>query len=1308
MNWSTTRLTVLVLCLAFLAGGALAERSMLGRQSQNEGMLVVPTPGKVTIDGKLTDWDWSGRIWVFADSAVRSRYSVEAAAMWDKDHLYLGARWKDPTPLNSTINPEFNVNEGWKADAWQVRVRTGDLISHATMWYYSTKGMPVFHIQFGKSDTVPFGGEGTFWVGKEKGTVLGRGIELAYLPTPEGDGFTQEVKIPWSILWKSVPELKAGMKIQLGHEFLWADPTGNTWPVHRYADNLQAGSTSREFFWTNWKGWGDAMLQAKGTVPVRTYIDESTKLVGTIPVRVTIPKDAARFTVVIEDQTGARVRNLAGDGDPEDYTVKGKGTGRTVEVPWDGLDDKGRLVPPGTYRVRGLTHKGLGAEYEMCFYNPGTPPWPTKGGAGAWGADHSPPNGVATGGDWTLVTWAVAEGGSGIIGLDAAGRKRWSDKRGTTRVTADARYAYAFVEHWYVKNILCRYRLADGAMVPFEVDGQPRVFDLPLAEILGETEPGHVTGMAVHGESLVLALSTNRLAILNAATAQPIRLVPLAGKPGGVAFGPDGAFYALLEGAIARIDLTTGASTPFATPGVGAFGAFTTDRDGNLLVADLGTDSQVKAFSPQGKVVYTCGKKGGRPLRGTYEADGLRAITSVAVDAVGEIWIVEGTNFPRRVSVWREDGKLVRDYLGNTGYAGTGSFLHDTDPSLAYVGPLEFKLDKTTRSWSLARILWTPDWAKGESFYVDPGNHAHAQRFTSQASGKPREYLYSHDHDEQVVYMDRGGRWQPVAALCTVGAILGKNELATSEFAGLNPFDTAIWNDDNRDAKVQRKECTIILTPSPSGGKGGGRSALAIGDGWGGRVGDDLSIYTNGLIRYRPQRFTDDGAPIYGLDGRFPLGVGDSGDLVPVPGEDRLLCMSNVGYAGPTKITGIDLKTNKVQWFYPNPYPGVHGSHRATMPKPGLLIGPLKIMGTARISDDVGSVFAMRGNLGQDFFLTTDGLYVGALFQDCRLPGESLPDKEEQLVGRPLEAFSEGGEPFNGWFGKQTDGVVRMTTGLPRQAAMIMQIKGLETIHRFDGGTLTVDVPALVKAEADNATRAAQASVAKRYTIGKVATPPVIDGEAKEWAKLPALPIAREGQPDKGTAKLTYDATNLYVLFEVADSSPWRNEGKDFGQLFKTGDAVDLQLGTKSGTKAGRNPQAGDLRLVLSQLAGKPAAILMAPVDPAAPAGTKKSYTSPVGTRLFDRVEILAGAQMQVKVLADRYVVEAAIPLTLLGLAPQAGYVLRGDAGFISSDGQGMINVARTYWSNRMTNLVNDLPLEAWFTPEAWGELVFE
>jgi len=1287
------------LAWAVLAGplAASAAENMIGRQSQNEGILVLPAPKQVNIDGDLSEWDWSGRIWIFADTDVRAQYSVEVAAMWDADNLYLAAKWKDPTPMFSTVDPVLNPSEGWKADAMQLRIRT-DKISHPTLWYYTPKKMPVFDIQYGQSLVKPFGGPGKFCIFKENATKLGRGIESAYRADADGQGFVQEVKIPWAVICDKVPAWKAGDKFQIGMEFLWGDPTGHTFPIHRYADNLQPGQTSREFFWEAWKNWGNATLVDKGHVPVRQYIADVERLAGTVPVRVNIPADAARFTVVIETPDGKRVRNLAGDFDPADYTVAGSEQNgrRDVEVLWDCLDDKGQLVTPGNYRVRGLTQRGLGAEYERCLYNPGTPPWATKAGNGAWGADHSAPHGVAAGGDWTFVSWQAAEGGSGVIGIDPTGQKRWEDRRGTSCMAADEKYVYTYVTNWYTKETLCRYDAHTGT--PQAWDGH--AFDCPLADLLGGAVTGQVVGLATGAGQIVIALDDGKLAVLDTATAKLLKTIE-APNPTAVAFGKTGQLYAVLNGKVSTVDIASGKSATIATPGVENPVALAVDQDGNVVVMDGGADYQIKAYTLAGKLAYTAGKKGGRPIRGDFDSQALSHVSSVAVDATGNIWAVENWNYPRRVSVWGRDGKLVRDYIGNTGYAGAATYLHDQRPELAYVGPIELKIDRAANKWSVTRILWVPDEAKGECFPISTAANVMPQRFTSSVSGQPHEYLYAHDDDRdtggQVLYMERHGTWQPVSAICRVGQISGKMgrgkavpEEPSGEFTGLDPFDVAIWNDLNGDGKVQRTECTIIPAITDKKGKHP-QTAISLNNGWGGRMGQDLVFYTDGLTQFRPLRFTADGAPIYGLEGMTKLPVDDTGDLVPVPAENLLLCLSFKGYSGPTKgMEGINPKTGGVAWSYPCLYPGVHGSHRAPMAQAGLLIGPLKICGVAHVNDTVGNVALLRGNLGQDFLFTTDGLYVGAMFRDCRLPGEKLPETEAGLRGKPMTGYSEGGEPFNGWFGKQSDGVIRLTTGLPRQAAMVLQVTGLDGIQRFTGGTVAIDPATVVAADHDNASRARAVTEKKEYTIAR---------NTGQWTKVNPLTVARSGLPDRALVRLAYDDQNLYARFEVQDSSPWLNEGKDFGRLFKTGDAVDIQLGAAAGS---------ELRVVIANFAGKPTAVLMKPVDASAPVELHKAYTSPVGTKKFDRVEVLTAATIKVLTKSDGYTVEATLPWAALGLKPMSGQPLRGDVGIISSDTAGLINVARTYWANPHTNLVNDEPLEAVLTPTAWGLFTFE
>src|SRR5690606_29679336 len=281
------------------------------------------------------------------------------------------------------------------------------------------------------------------------------------------------------------------------------------------------------------------------------------------------------------------------------------------------------------------------------------------------------------------------------------------------------------------------------------------------------------------------------------------------------------------------------------------------------------------------------------------------------------------------------------------------------------------------------------------------------------------------------------------------------------EFADCDPYDGVFWNDTNKDAIPQRSECIIVPAKKKANKVGGkGDSPLPLGGGWGSRMDQQLRFYTNGITAYAPMRFDDAGAPIYTPESMKPLGVKDRGDLVPVWDEPMLLVMSMTGYAGPTLgIRGVDTQANEVEWTYPNTYPHVHGSHRATMPSPGLVIGPLKITGVVEVNERVGHVLHLRGNLGQDFFLTADGIYIDSMFQDTRLPGQALPATEAALYDQPLPGCSMGGEPFNGWFGKQDDGVIRLTGALARQACTIMPVQGLDSIQRLPAQSINVDAP---------------------------------------------------------------------------------------------------------------------------------------------------------------------------------------------------------------------------------------------------------
>ena len=72
------------------------------------------------------------------------------------------------------------------------------------------------------------------------------------------------------------------------------------------------------------------------------------------------------------------------------------------------------------------------------------------------------------------------------------------------------------------------------------------------------------------------------------------------------------------------------------------------------------------------------------------------------------------------------------------------------------------------------------------------------------------------------------------------------------------------------------------------------------------------------------------------------------------------------------------------------------------------------------------------------------------------------------------------------------------------------------------------------------------------------------------------------------------------------------------------------------------------------------------------------------------------------------FLVEASIPWAWLKIKPVSGLKLRGDFGLLAADDGGTVTVARHYWSNKSTGLVNDVPGEADLVPQLWGELTLQ
>jgi hypothetical protein len=206
-----------------------------------------------------------------------------------------------------------------------------------------------------------------------------------------------------------------------------------------------------------------------------------------------------KASIVIENSKGDRVRNL----------VSGRtfGPGRHTLV-WDGLDEAGRLVAPGDYHWRGITHGGIKPLYQMNFANgdePTTEPW---------GPNHSALHHAAANRDLVFLAAPVTEGGWALLALDQNGKlvQGYEHQQGLgiqhNAIAADDQYLYCaqdgfpwggtrdvdvnkpdWVAEW--KLTLVRFAIATGKLVEFPE--KQRYIEVDSLEV-GSGLPAHGPG----------------------------------------------------------------------------------------------------------------------------------------------------------------------------------------------------------------------------------------------------------------------------------------------------------------------------------------------------------------------------------------------------------------------------------------------------------------------------------------------------------------------------------------------------------------------------------------------------------------------------------------------------------------------------------------------------------------------------------------------------------------------------------------------------------------------------------------------
>jgi len=1274
--------------IAALVAGALVIASVAHayfatiNKTDHKEMHLVPTPGPVLVDGDLNDWDMSGAILMFLDEGSKKVYSVRAAMMYDADALYVGAHVKDPSPMVNHYGFGGEVNMSWNADAIQLRfvsdpaiqsdasLQTGGRMSaeqqkhvcHFTLWYSTLDKKPGFFI--------------CYTLGFRDGQLNPKGVAAAYKKDADGKGYKFEYRVPWSVL-HAPRALKGGDKVQLQWQLHWGQKSGR---------GLKHGMTdvrnpaSGDLGYMGPACWGTGIVEATGNIKLAEE-GAAGRAEGHIPV--TFKLDEARsVSLAVYDAKGALVRTCLG---AEPYEA-GEHT-----YMWDGLSDRDVPAPAGRYTFKLLTHKGVEQKLVCDVGVSGTPPYQTEDGTGGWAGDYGFPTYVATDGDLVVLGTGSAEAAPASVCADLEGRKLYGTTAGGLAVTLHRGSGYVVGRG---SGKLTKFDVKRGYLSPF-AGGNP---DVPLItkkpgedrKEWGARSWGLRAIAVVRKFILVTSYAENRVIILDLASGQQKGEILLA-APAGIAADVKGNLWAVSGKTVGRLDLGSGRFKPVVKD-LDNPRHLACDDVGNVYVSLGGKTQQVWKLSSGGKLLQKYGKAGGRPRLGKFNPNGMLNPYGIAVDRNERLWVAESDGQPKRYSVWNPDGTLYKDFFGSMDYA-TSAFTDLARPEHVYAQGVRYLVDYDKGEWRVDATVLRPR-------TVQLGPDAEGTLEFSPPAGHPGGDI--------VNYKGRKFLWTRNTGAGTLYEIVGEQFIPRMTAGGRGrPW----WVDASNDGQVQTDE--LITDP--------GKAFMLLY--WGNPIDPRLNLYSYQGDTWHAQGNPPSDKPFDVVRWDF-LGFNDKGGLrYADPKKPTVVAHDSVGGRVAAVTVDGDLNTyaivsggslergrraqgsghrvvmygpdGKIRWEYHN----VHCAFAWTSDSytPGYVVGAVGFSrGWAQ------DLIAVTGYYGQYFLLDTkDGLFVDALGEDQR----SAYDLGAHMVLT---------ENFNGTLYRNTKNGKSYFIGGDADLRL-WELGNLDTARR-DAGKLTV-TPAMFAQSVENQRLAAEAQASQlgRKNVRVVRLRgAAADGKYDEWTKAKPLPILMEDER-AALAQLGYDEKNLYVRFQVTDDSPLLNTPTDFRRLFKSGDAVDVQIGTNLERRRKRGqaefPVRGDTRLLVTRgHEGKMVATLYRFVTPGKEKPGRFVFESPTGKQVCDDVAAWDDLPMHCAVEEGGYVVELAVPWARLGIAPKSGLVLTGDVGVIFGNKGGTRNAIRYMWSDKSpeVSINNDLPSEVRVHPNHWGRLILE
>jgi len=704
----------LLLAIAF---SILWSVSSAHAKARYDTMHFVPAPKEVKIDGNLSDWDLSGGIDGYITPDTRAMRSMKFYGMYDAEALYMAGDISDLTPMMNAHDPAVNAGQAWDADSLQFRIflkptfpgqgssfepKPDPTVVHLLLWYFTPKAQANLQVLLGwNSAPRP---------GQKDGVVPPSDFQAAYRKRADGSSYVLEYRIPWKTMSDEY-RLKAGDETAATVNCLWGTPDG-TKTIGGGGWLYELMSTSG-FPFQSAACWGKAIFPEKGHLPASANLSDAAPE-PPIPLRFEyeLSKDGA-VTVCLLDTKGSPIRHIV--------AAQARSAGKVVEA-WDGLDDKGDPLPPGTYQWKGLRHDPLEVKWRLSVHNSGKPGYPTADGKGGWGGDHGAPSAVCASGEIMLLGWEVSECGWSLIATDFDGRKLWGEKWAIDRLVADADTVYAVGEAAGTAGLF-RAAVKDKLRGRFEQTGG--FAELPARVAKPRSD---IRGLALLGDKLYVSTGA-ALGEIDQRTGKLLRTLTIGAKEVGelAARGRD-SLLALIDGKVATVSLADSATRLFAQDHIDRPVSLAVDGKGRVYVGCRGQLQNISVFDSDGRYLRSIGKLGGRPSLGKWDGSGVFNPAGIGIDAKGRLWVAEANHNPKRFSVWdTETGGLVAEYFGGSQYSTCVS-MDPEDPTRVYCHGVQWKVDLEKGAWQPEAILGGPDMVEDYlRVFTGPGGQQYAQ-----------------------------------------------------------------------------------------------------------------------------------------------------------------------------------------------------------------------------------------------------------------------------------------------------------------------------------------------------------------------------------------------------------------------------------------------------------------------------------------------------------------------------------------------------------------------------------------------------